>query len=526
MPKNVQPAPVEQQMQEYLENTVNPHLDNIFLPSEGFRNDHRVDRGDHIVINGRTVKEILVEEFSKTHVPSGDVEFSNDFKSYYFKEGKALISQRVAAAVMAGQQVDLYVPDPKTGKIKDIPTRMTKSGYEPDPINRPMQMTRWQKFWSKFGFYKDKQRQQEEYAKRDAARDRVKMYNRASRINSLTLASQIAAIGEAWGKKYPNRKDIDIFNIPSKGIYRLFRQGMPCYVNCVLARKKGEDGKPLYTNEQLFNMTDPKMQEARADAAEEIYQHREDNDTDWLVTLQHESKTFLTERINEQGKKIDFSKPDWTEQPGYREYVQLSNTAYDVSQEIIMTPDKLDAKYGKGEHDSISSALGELPNVVKIIHASLESQSELMSGVAGTGPKVRGAIGMVMTAQVALQHFAKQQKDPKIPASEYAKGRTMDAISGIDSEAGREEDDLDDLGLKNNRPQINKQSVALEKEYLENPAKIAKQISTGVFANRIQLKSLNMEKNAAEPAKLDILDAKTAERQMKNQEKGNAGMEV
>ena len=529
MPKTVNPALVEQEMQQYMDNTVTPYLNNMFGLTEGFSCDHQADRGDHIVINGRTVKEILIEEYSKTHDPS-DHSFTRLFKAFYSKEGKALVSQRVAAAVMAGEDVDVYVPDQKTGRIKDTPARMTKSGYEPDPIRRPKQMTRWQKFWSKLGFYKDKvaeqQRQQAEYAKRDAARDRardrVKLYNRASRVNSITLGSQNRAIGEAWGKKYPNRKDINISTMHSQGKYRLDRQGMAAYVNCVLARKKGEDGKPLYTNEQLFNMSDPKMQEARADAAEEIYQHNLQNDTDWLLELQHDSKTFLTERINEQGKKLDFSKPDVTEQMGYREYVQLSNTAFEISQEIVVTDEELDAKYGKGEHDDISSKLGELPNLVKMVNLSLESQSEMMNGMTGTHQaNVRGSIAVIMTGQATRQHFAKMQKK-QVPASEFVKGRTMDVfLTDIRGEAQREDDELD----VNNRPPVNEQSVALEKEYLENHASVARQIATGVYANRVQLQSVNLEKNAPEPVKLNILDAKTAERRM-NREQGNAGMEL
>ena len=94
-------------------------------------------------------------------------------------------------------------------------------------------------------------------------------------------------------------------------------------------------------------------------------------------------------------------------------------------------------------------------------------------------------------------------------------------LTDIRGEAQREDDELD----VNNRPPVNKQSVALEKEYLENHASVARQIATGVYANRVQLQSVNLEKNAPEPVKLNILDAKTAERRM-NREQGNAGMEL
>lgn len=529
MPKKVNPELVDQQMQQYAEETVTPHLDSMFLPSEGVGNDHRVDRGDHIVIDGRTVKEILIEEYAKTHDPS-DSDYLLNINKYYAREGKAAVSRRVAAAVMAGRQVDIYVPDPQTGKIKDTPVRMTKSGYEPDPIKRPMQMTRWQRFWSKLGFYKDKvaeqRRQQAEYEKRDAARDRVRLYNRASRINSLSLFSQNRGISEAWAEKYPERKGIDTGTMSSNTAeYRLNRQGMAMYVNLILGRKRNEKGEPLYTNEQLFNMRDPKMQQARADAAEEVYQHDLKGDLDWLVTLQHEGYADMTARINEQGKRISFSHPDLTEQRGYREYVQLTNTAFELSQEVLMTHKELDAKYGKGEHDAIASDMGELGNVMKLMHLSLENQCNLMSGLTGTDEgKVGSAMAVVMAGQASLQFFRKQQKESRVPLRDYARGDIMDALAAIRTVAQKDDDELDDL---NNRPPLNEQAAALRKEYIENPAKVAKQISTGVFARRVQFRSLDGDKDKrdTEPAKLDILDAKTAERRMK-QEKNKAGMEV
>lgn len=516
--KTVDQNLLEQQMRQYADQTVAPLLNSAFNVTEVSGSGRMAERGDHIIIDGRTARELLVEEFSKTHDPS-DGRFSIDFQNFYFREGKTLINQRVASALMTGKQVDVFVPDPKTGRIQKEPSRLTKTGYEPSPLRKPAEMSRWQKFWSKIGFYKDKVAEQENYRRQAAARERVQFYNKATRINSVTLFSEIDAIGDAWGKAYPERKGIDIANLPASddGRYRLSRQGMPCYVNAVLARKRDENGKPLYTNEQLFDMTDPKMQKARGEAAEEIYQHNLKNDTDWLITLQHDSKTSLKERLDEQGRKLDFSKPDVTDQKGYREYLQLSNTAFEMSQEISETAKELNAKYGPNEHNEISSTLGELPNAVKLINVSLSSQRMLMTGMTGTSDgAVRDAIGDVFGGRTAQQHFANQQKDPTVPPSEYAKGKMMDTISAVRTEAKLEDDDI--AGPK---PAITQQSEALQKEYQADPRKFARQIASGVLEQRIQLREISVDKE--EPATFELRDAATVEREMRQPQKSGGG---
>ena len=508
--KKLDPKQVDQRMELYSESTTAALLDGAFGATDHPSSGHMAERGDHIIIDGRTARELLVEEFSKTHDPGG-VKFDVEFHKFYTKEGRNLINQRVTAALMTGKRVEVFVPDPKTGRIQKEPSRLTATGYTPDPLKKPAQMTRWQKFWSKIGFYKDKVAEHQNYKRQMEARDRVQFYNRATRVNSMTLSSEIPSISEAWGKEYPERKGINIYEMDSKGKYRLSRQGMPAYVNTVLALKKDKNDKYLYTNEQLFDMSDPAMQKARADAAEEIYLHNLRNDTDWLVTLQHDSKTALSERINEQGKKLDFSRPDVTEQEGYREFTQLSNTAFEISQEISQTRDELNKKYGPGEHEEISFTLGELPNAAKLINASLNSQRNLMSGATGTGGKVRTALADVLAGRAAQQHFANMQKDPDVPVSEYAKGKVMDALSGINSDAK-----LDDEDIVGEKPTVTRQAGELEEEYLADPKNISRQIATGVFEQRIQLKGISTGGNEPDPVKLEILDADAAEQKLRD----------
>lgn len=505
--KKLDESKIQQHMEAYSDATVGSLLDSAFNPTDSTKSGHQAERGDHIIIDGRTARELLVEEFSKTHDPS-DSSFKLNFQRYYSKEGKNLINQRVAAALMTGKRVEVFVPDPKTGRIGKEPSRITKTGYEPSDLKKPAQMNRWQKFWSKLGFYKDKVAEQESYKRQMAARDRVQFYNKATRINSVTLSSQIPAITEAWGEKYPERKGVDLQSLKRSDGYRLDRQGLPCYVNAVLARERDENGKFRYTNEQLFDMSDPMMNKARADAAEDIYQHDLKGDTDWLLTLQHDSRTALTERINEQGKNLDFSKPDVTEQKGYREYLQLNNTAFEISQEIDELKKELNEKYGPTEHKQISSTLGELPNVVKLINASLDSQRELMSGMVGTGTRyVRIAMGEMIGGQIAQQHLAAMQKDPKIPPSEYVKGTTMETITSARRDATLEDDDV--VGEP---PLLTQQSAALEREFVAAPEKIAAQIASGVFGQRIKL-----QEPAPAPVRIEVRDAATVEREMKQQ---------
>ena len=281
-------------------------------------------------------------------------------------------------------------------------------------------------------------------------------------------------------QQYPERKNIDMDKIPTREPYHLIRNGMTVWVNCYLATRE-EGGKLLYTNKQLFDTQDPKMQKARADAAEKIYQHGLTGDVDWLCELQHDSRIALKARIDEQGRKLDFAKGDVTEQEGYREYGMLVSTAYEVTQEIKKTENSLIGKYGDREYNLFQTELADLPNGIGFLEKSLDAQKRMLYGGVDTSDAAR-EMASVVAGKAILQLCAQKQKAKTAP-SEFIKGDEWGPINDLATA-------VQDHGMKKDIPENYLASVnATEKlgtEYVEAPEKIREQIENGTLERRIQ----------------------------------------
>ena len=476
---------MEKMLDGYTANTVGKYLDDAFQKLEerssggtaGSRTtlSGGLDRGDHILIDGRTIREIVAEEYA-----AGNNGSMLGFEGAYQGDRMAIINGRVAEALLEGRHVDVYIPDPVTGKIKNEPSKLQSTGFELSAIERPAQMNRWQKFWSKFGFYRNKVEEPIIYERRVAAQRRVQFYNKVGRAHMAKGSSMAEEVAAAWKEQYPERKNIDMDKIPTREPYHLIRNGMTVWVNCYLATRE-EGGKLLYTNKQLFDTQDPKMQKARADAAEKIYQHGLTGDVDWLCELQHDSRIALKARIDEQGRKLDFAKGDVTEQEGYREYGMLVSTAYEVTQEIKKTENSLIGKYGDREYNLFQTELADLPNGIGFLEKSLDAQKRMLYGGVDTSDAAR-EMASVVAGKAILQLCAQKQKAKTAP-SEFIKGDEWGPINDLATA-------VQDHGMKKDIPENYLASVnATEKlgtEYLEATEKIREQIENGTLERRIQ----------------------------------------
>lgn len=126
----------------------------------------RLDRGDLIIIDGKTVKEKMLEDYTRSQ---GDPDKFNEF---YQKNLRQATSEYTAAALLAGKRVEAFMPDAK-GRLPDEPTQIVRTGYEPSAL-KPEKFNLWQRHFAKRGYYKEKVARQEEYERMMAARERVK----------------------------------------------------------------------------------------------------------------------------------------------------------------------------------------------------------------------------------------------------------------------------------------------------------------------------------------------------------------
>lgn len=496
MPKPVKKTKaqrLEEQMENYTSKTVGPLLDDAFNLTDSEESGHQAERGDHIIIDGKTGRDIVMEEFSKQfwkEKGGPDPTFPTRAIGFYKKHAREIINKKVAAALMTGKRVEVFVPDPKTGKIKPEPAAITKEGdYDLNsPLVRPAQLTRWQKFWSKFGFYKSKVAAQESYKNTLDARERVKFYNKVSRATSNDLRGKFSDMLEAWYKKYPERRNVDLN--AGHGTFILYRQSFIGAVTAILARKKGPDGKFLYTNEELFDMDSPKMIEARTEAAEEYYQRSEQGDTDYQIKLFNDNVKCLNERMDMQARKVDFTDRNLTETQSYQVLHNLSRTSYELSQDVKNLKDVMDPK----DFETIQEELGSTPTILQKINDGLLAEKKLVNGMAGDkASDVRTTTGAVISGHAVRQYYAKQMREhPEVPFSKLWKGNAYLTLGNLNMVAGMDEYEI----MDSHKPmqKITACAAELERAYKENPKEIADQILSGVLDQRIKIKDITLTK--------------------------------
>ena len=166
MPKDLIASPASQRMMSnYVTATVNDHLDTFFNPVEA-GGKMAGDRNDLITIEGRTVREILKDQFTKSHGPN-----ARYTQEQYQAEYKQRCAELVFTGLSTGKRVEAFIPD-ATGRLPKEPVQITKSGYEPSPLT-PVILNGFERFCSKMGMFKEKAAKAERYQRIMDGRQRV-----------------------------------------------------------------------------------------------------------------------------------------------------------------------------------------------------------------------------------------------------------------------------------------------------------------------------------------------------------------
>jgi acetyl esterase/lipase len=109
---------------------------------------------------------------------------------------------------MAGKRVEAFVPD-KEGRIPKEPIGITKSGYEPSPLEK-VTLNAWERHFARYGHFEKKAAKAVDYQQTMEARERVQIQNTAKkmRVNSIVgdggriLHGEWTYVNRAHMKKY------------------------------------------------------------------------------------------------------------------------------------------------------------------------------------------------------------------------------------------------------------------------------------------------------------------------------------
>ena len=578
--KKLEQNQVDQHMEAYAAANAEPLLedafgkwDNIYNPRTQFP---YLDRADHIIIGGRTATELLLEKFEPEFPNVVDsmgkhyADYQRDaaYETFYRQKGKQYVNQMVSEALARGETVEVFVPDKETGRIKDTPMKLTSSGYEPTgPLAKPAQLNRWQRFWNRFGFYKKEKAAVVNYEKEMAARNKVQFCNKAAQTCLTNNEALQYSYRKEIAKYHPELLEDMQKNFPHAGGelprlgetngFKTSRSSFYANAILVLATKRDVNGKLLYTNEQLFDMQDPKMQKARADAIKEVYDHYKpgallkqeqakkaeaerkgekyeidpklqaeaDKAQDWLVDVQRDAANVLPDRLSDQASKLDFSKPDLTAQKGYREFALLSDTAFDQSQDMNASKERMDQRHGKGAYWDASAKVGACSQPYRMFYNSLNAQRYLINGIPGKNETViMSKLSEVFRAQTLQQQIGKTLAEN--PGMKYKDAFDDNLLIKANNawEQAQYEDDMM-ASHKRNGTELNpvmEHSLGLAQEQIRNPEQFNRQIQSGVLEGRIKLQEVGDFGEDTEgrtiPARFEIRDAKTVEREMQQEQ--------
>lgn len=173
---------VEREITPYAKATTARVLDPLFTPVERASENSKLNRGDLIIIDGKTVRELLFDQYAaevNRQEAQAESEIKKmpsaaEFEQLYLKDDnyRQQANALVSAALMAGKRVEMFVPD-ASGKLPDEPVQVTKTGYEPSPLKK-VTLNAWERYFSKYGFFKEKVKQAADYQRMAEARERVK----------------------------------------------------------------------------------------------------------------------------------------------------------------------------------------------------------------------------------------------------------------------------------------------------------------------------------------------------------------
>lgn len=284
LPKDVAKATsVDELLDSYASATADMVLNPAFSRGEKDTAGH-LNRVDLIIVDGRTVGEILAERERKTPRKS------NITMDEYRRQQT---NEIVAAGLMAGKRVEAFLPDER-GRIPREPIQITKSGYEPSPLKK-VTLNAWERHFSKHGYFKEKAAKAAEYQKFMEARERVRLKNQ-SVLGSDMQNSASRNIKEMFFRKWVE----DNGPIPNSmaGSFSTGRGALTTTTVCAM----------LNAGYSMEDILDPgKLADVKLKAGEQTANKMRADDKEWIAHTLYYGRKAL---IREMDRLADFDITD------------------------------------------------------------------------------------------------------------------------------------------------------------------------------------------------------------------------
>ena len=351
----------------YARATAERALEPLFGATEASTDDY-VNRGDLITVDGKTVREIMFQQYQAADMK----ETYPNFRQFYESNFKQMTNELVAAGLMAGKRVEAFVPDSR-GRIPKEPVQLTKTGYEPSPLKK-VTLNAWQRHFAKRGFYREKVAQAVEYQRIMAARERVRTYNINAQFHA--DAGSNSNMKEMFFRDWIR----DNGPIPTKVPhgYSVVRSANTTIAICAMARQG-------YKVEDL--MDPEKLQAEKQAVGREVMERLVRGDQEWLAETLSAGGVALAEQIDRMTQSLDVTDVKQMYSPQARPLVLAAKVGFDAFQEMKQCKDEIVAQQeakspGSGEkaYDAIRSRCYDMGAYVKYVAEGLNARQKLLLG--------------------------------------------------------------------------------------------------------------------------------------------------
>lgn len=321
-----------------------------------------MDRGDYVIVEGKTAKEHLREMFQKGAFTGTDGKPYRKFEQFYAAEGHARVAEYVGGALTVGARVETFLPD-ENGELGAAPLRMTATGFESESF-APVSLNAWERFWSHFGFYKEKVAQAQESARYEAAYERVRARHAGAQISSWDDLATEHAKKEFFGDRpLPSQRD-------TARNYTTDRAALPMFASLLMLA----DGR--YPLKDILDPT--KLQEVKREAGEIVLAHLKAGangrgDAAWEMQVFERGGANFVRQLDEMSQGYDLTNPETYVSAEFRPMLKAFQLGFEAFQEVnklhgVFVDDRFDKEIDELQQQF--GACGILGSAVRGLHTA------------------------------------------------------------------------------------------------------------------------------------------------------------
>ncbi len=369
-----------------------------------------MDRADYLCIGGKTVSQILAQRYHDGKYPGYD-----SYAEFMRQSGHQSVAELVSAALTAGKAVEAFIPDAR-GDIPDEPVRMTQHGFEPARFD-PVTMNLWERFWSMFGFYREKTAQAEvqEVAQkaRAEAHERVRLLHSANR--TMVESGVMMVAKDDYFREW--KEEAHTEKLPTESVKK---EGMQELADFSLTRSAWTTFaklEMLRRGYSLSDIVDPNKLQAEKQAVGKFVidkiaakeppteQHRQEG-FDYLCELFRVSGQKYVEQIDAMARDYDLSNPKTYTSPEFFPMLKGLNFGYDAFQELGRVEEAFTAKYGADAFTRARNQLGTYGILERGVSEYYTMGSELLTGKP-TGISTAGVMQGYVSGAARIRRAAE-----------------------------------------------------------------------------------------------------------------------